>query len=405
MHPAPRRLGGEQDPGPGIADEAAQPRRGIPGAVVGGQFRQGASCEIHAVAAACRAGIDPHAPVASDAVVEIPGPHVEGVGRKNRALHVMALRLVSPCDFGQVGFCGRVDVRLEYEHGVGRQVVEQRRGILVEQRQVVLDPLGRQSRTDVLVDVAATHIGIEGAVPGGSEAGDAGRVDGHFPRRQDADTVGLGDGSLGIGIEQPEAVDLVVEEVDANRVRTTHREDVDQRTADGELAPFGHRVDGPVAGACQALPLGGDVEGLADGDDQRLAVHETRRREALQQGGDRHDQDAAFGAGQLVERFQTFGDDVLMGREMIVGEGFPVRKGQNGYPARREEAYLAQRVKRGLRVRRDVDDEVFRVVGEPGGHQGTTTAVESLPVVHEVWRRGLGRRRRSHGAMLSPTAS
>ena len=97
--------------------------------------------------------------------------------------------------------------------------------------------------------MAASDVGIERAMPGGAEAGDSGRIDGHLPGRQDAHAVGLGDGPLGVGVEQPQAVDLVVEEVDANRVGAAHREDIDERTADRELAPLGHGVDGPVAGA------------------------------------------------------------------------------------------------------------------------------------------------------------
>ena len=46
----------------------------------------------------------------------------------------------------------------------------------------------------------------------------------------------------------------------------------------------------------------------------------------LHQGGRRHHQDPLAALGQPVEGRQPLGDDVLMGREDIVGQGLPVRK-------------------------------------------------------------------------------
>ena len=104
-------------------------------------------------------------------------------------------------------------IRFQHDHGGFRQVVEQRRrGVgAEEERQVVFDAGRRQPFAHVAIDRAALHIDIEGAVPGILEAANGGGIERHFPRRQNANGIGLGNRALGIDIEGAQGVDFVIE--------------------------------------------------------------------------------------------------------------------------------------------------------------------------------------------------
>ena len=57
-----------------------------------------------------------------------------------------------------------------------------------------------------------------------------------------------------------------------------------------------------------------------------MAVQEAVRANALHQRVNRQNQHAARQGGQLVQGGETGGDNVLMGREAVVGQRFPVSK-------------------------------------------------------------------------------
>ena len=125
--------------------------------------------------------------------------------------------------FGGVGYA-----RVQNECRVFGQVVEQGCRGLEEKGQVVLDALRRKAVADVLVNLAAAHVDIERAVPGVAETGYSGGVQRRLAARQDAHGVRLADRALAVDVENPQRVDLVVEEVDAHGVCGTHREHVDE---------------------------------------------------------------------------------------------------------------------------------------------------------------------------------
>ena len=331
--------------------------------------------------------------------------------RQDRALNVVAQRLVARRHVVEVplGCAGRIC--FEHEHGALGQIVEQRggawrvaigRAVAEEQRQVVLDALGNDAGAHVLVDAALAHVDIERPMPGIAETGDSSRVHGHFPRRQDAHLGNFGVGPLGVRIEQAQRVDFVVEQIDAHRTRSAHRKHVQQRPPNRELAALGNRVGSAVARRDQTLALGGDVERLPDFEQQRLALHEARRRQALQQGGGRHHQDAVRGLGQLEQRRQALGNDVLMRGEVVVGKDLPVRKREHGEIRPSEEANLVAYPSGPLGARGDIDDKLSGRGSHPRSRKAPGTAEEPLPVVQKAGRRGFQRGRMSHAAILPP---
>ena len=247
----PGGLRGEQHPRARVGDEGAQARRRIGGAVVGGDVRQLPAAEADAVPMLLPVRIQPCSPVFLQLRVQVGRAQEQAARRQDRPLWIVAQVFVARRHVVQVLLGRAGGIGFEHEHRALREIVEQRRRawrvgagrpVAEEERQVVLDALGDDAGAHVLVDAALADVGVEGAVPGVAEAGDSGGVHGDFPRRQDAHLRGFGVGALGIGVEQAQGIDFVVEQVDAHRIGGAHREDVQERSAHGELAAFGDRV-------------------------------------------------------------------------------------------------------------------------------------------------------------------
>ena len=139
-------------------------------------------------------------------------------------------------------------------------------------------------------------------------------------------------------------------------------------------------ADAPVAETLEAGSRLVEVQAFARGQHHAAAVDELGRGQAAHQGGDGYDQGAAAACRQPIQSSQTFGDDVLMRGEQVVGQGLPVGKVQDLAPAgAEEEAQLGFQTMRG------------RGVGHHHQHQAGVTA------------HGLGDRYRAAGAVqVSP---
>ena len=219
------------------------------------------------------------------------------------------------------------------------QVIEQRRGFVEEQRQVVLDTGRGDPAAQVLKDRAAPEVDIEALAEPRLEARDRILLQRKLSRRQQTNGVHLVDGALVFRIEGAQGLDFVVEQVDAIGQFAAHREQVDQRAAHGEFAVLVHRVDVAIAAGLEPGAHLLDVEFLADVQHQAAAEQESRRRQAMQGRGDRHHQHAMTQLRQPVQGGDALGNDVLVRREQVVGQGFPVREMQHGQ-IRGEEAQL-----------------------------------------------------------------
>ncbi len=197
--------------------------------------------------------------------------------------------------------------------GVLGQVLEEGGRVFMEQRQVVLDPPRQSPLAHLPVDEAGLGVPFEAVAPVAPEAGDGFLVDGKLPRRKQADGLYLLDGTLGLGIEGADAVDLVVEEVDAVGYLAAHGIEVEQRTAHGELPVSHHLGDALVAGAFQPLAEGVDLQPLPCLQDQGVKFQVARWQDALLQGGRRYHQNAAACLLQAVQGKQPLGDQLRQG--------------------------------------------------------------------------------------------
>ena len=195
----------------------------------------------------------------------------------------------------------RVEDRLRLDvEVVGVGVVEGRADVLPVVAQRRLDVLLRRDhdvgvaeQVEQLAEaVDGQQLGDVGAVLGGLERRDLGQLavlGRQLGGGRDLDHLGLAERALGEGREPAQRLDLVAEEVDADRALLGRRVDVEQAAADRELAAVLDLVDALVAGGDE---VGGDlveVEQLAHA--QREAVRAQRRVGDLLRQGDGGDDD------------------------------------------------------------------------------------------------------------------
>ena len=164
---------------------------------------------------------------------------------------------------------------------VPRQVVEQRRGFVEKQRQVILDPGGGNAAGQVLKDRAATEVDIEPLAKARLETGHGVFLQRELAGRQQAHRLHFIDGSLGLRVEGAQGLDFIVEQVDPVRQFAAHREQVDQRTAHGELAMLIHRVNAAITAGLKARAHLFDIKLLPHVQHQAAAQQELGRRQAM----------------------------------------------------------------------------------------------------------------------------
>ncbi len=237
-----------------------------------------------------------------------------------------------------------------------RQILEQMRGALEEQRQVELDAARRDPGAHVAIHGLLGQIPRESHPIAAPELAHRVGVQRHLSRRQQVDAIELVQGALGLGIEPPDAVDIAVEEVDSIRRIGPHGKHVDQRAPHRELAVRHDLRDRGIARKGQLRPQALEVQSLADVHFERVRAHEAARCEPLQQRVDRDQPDDVARPRQLGEGREASRGDVGVCGERIVGQGLEVRKDPYRQRRRREKADLVTQPLGLARARRD-DDE------------------------------------------------
>ena len=164
---------------------------------------------------------------------------------------------------------------------VSRQIVEQGRGFIEKQRQVVLDTRRGDAAAQVLKDRAATEVDIKTLAKARLEPGHRVFLQRELTCRQQAHRFNLVDRALGLGVEGAQGLDFVVEQVDPVRQFAAHREQVDQRAAHGELAMLIHRIDAAIATGLKPGTHLLHIQLLADVQHQAAAEQELGRGQAM----------------------------------------------------------------------------------------------------------------------------
>ncbi|MNF88120.1 hypothetical protein D3C84_706060 [compost metagenome] len=139
-------------------------------------------------------------------------------------------------------------------------------------------------------------------------------------------------------------------------------------------------VHATVAGGFQAQPHLVDIQLLADVQHQAGTQQEAGRRQAVEGSGDGHHQHAAFDSGQSVKGVDALGNDVLVRREEVVGQGFPIREVQY-VQVRGEEAELLLQAFGGLAVGGQQQCEALAGAGRFGNGQAQGGTGQVAPVL------------------------
>ena len=114
-------------------------------------------------------------------------------------------------------------------------------------------------------------------------------------------------------IENSQRVNFVIEEVNPEGHARSHGENVHNRTPDSILAVLKYCRDASISSALELPAHLADIEFLRLFKDEAVTEDERRWGHPLEQGGRRYDENTAVSHCQLVQYFQTFRNNILMG--------------------------------------------------------------------------------------------
>ena len=218
----------------------------------------------------------------------------------------------------------RIHVADERELRAFRQIVEERRGFVEKERQIVFDARRRHAVADVLVNLRAARIALEHFAPAAAEGGARGFVERKLAARQQTHVAHGVEAALRVGIERADGVHLIVEQVDAIGQRRAHRIQVDERAAHAVFARPHDLAHVLVARERQLRLELGFVEPLALRERERVGREKRRGRHAIERRRRGHDQNVATAFAEIVQRRETFRHEILVRRERVVRQRFPV---------------------------------------------------------------------------------
>ncbi len=222
-----------------------------------------------------------------------------------------------------------VHLAVHADRGAFGQVVEDRRGPLEEQRQVVLDPGGGDAVAHVLVDAALGGIALECVAVAAAELVAPGLVHRKLARGQEPDFRHLVERALGVRVEGADRLDLLVHQIEPVGESAAHGKEIDQAAAYAVLARRDHLRDVAVAGEGELGSQRVQIERLSRLQEKTVRREKGRGREAGERGRRRNDGGVEVLAHDAVERREALRHQVVVRREMIVGQGLPVGQQQH----------------------------------------------------------------------------
>ncbi len=391
-----RALGQHQHTMLCIAQMGLEARERVLGTAHGRERRQGVEFDVvrslragrgvrRGIGGRRRGGLDDQLRIALGARVELLGAQEQRLRRQRRPLGVALHQPVALARVLPEVLERRLQVAVQHHGGIDAEVVEHRRRLLEEERQVVLDAGGRHAHAHVLVDAALGRVALQQLAPAAAKARARGVVHRELAPGQEAHLGHRVQAALGVGVEGADRVDLVVEQVDPVRHHRAHREQVDQPAAHRVLARAHHLRDVAVAGQRELRLELGLFQLLPALEMEGVARQEGRGRQAVERGGRRHDHHVGLALADAPQRGEPLADQVLVRREAVVGQRLPVRK-EGGAQAGREERQLV-----------DQAPCVVGVGGEDGG--GAAGGFFALGQAREQQGVGRGGRARQREAL------
>jgi hypothetical protein len=195
--------------------------------------------------------------------------------------------------------CGVVEegARLgDHDERVSGQIVGEHTGLLVEVRQVTLHPV----EVDPLLHEfeVVRYLGLVGGAisQGRARTGHGARAQDDLPTPEDLRGTRISDALAGARYVPAQRLDLVAEELGADRMHPVRGIDVEHTAAHGERPAFPGGLDALVSHARQASRRLLQIDGAAGYEHERLEdVGALRRQRAQQSPGRRHDDRRATG--------------------------------------------------------------------------------------------------------------
>ena len=344
---AARRIGDDERRAVAAVEELPQARSRVRPPTIDRDVGCGTNAGVRGVGLVLGRCADRHATEALGLGEELFGVEEQAIGRQQRPLSVGREESMP---LG--GIALEVEQRLldvaEQDYGrIGRQVVEERRGLVEEKRQVVLDAGARNAATDVAIDRRLGRIAFEGRAPAAAKRGACFLVHREFATRQQAHFLDRIQAALRVDVEGLDRFDLVAEEVEAIGHHRSHREEIDQPAAHAVLAGGHHLRHVLIAGQCELGAQSRFVERLALPEEERVGGKVRGWSESVRRGGCRRDQHVALAARDVMQRGQTFGHQVLMRRELVVRQCLPVGQQVNAELGREEAQLVVQSLRGG----------------------------------------------------------
>ncbi len=345
-----------------VADVRMQARQRILGAAHHRQIAQ--LLEVRVVGHVLHARPQRELRMRVGAGVELLGAQEQRFGRQRGPVRVALHQAEAVLRVLPEALEGRLQVAMQHHGGVLSKIVEHGGRLVEEERQVVLDAGGGHAVAHVLVDAAFGGVALQQFAPAAAELGPGRIVHGELAAGQQAHLGHGVEAALRVRIEGADGVDLVVEQVHPVGHGRAHGEEVDQAAAHRVFARSHHLRDVAVAGQRE---LGAElrlVQLLLDLEMEGVGRQERGRREAVERRGGRHQHHVGAGVPVLLadapERGQALADEVLVRRERVVGQRFPVGE-QRAAQLGREERHLVDQALRVGGVGRDDGG------GAPGG--------------------------------------
>ncbi len=252
------------------------------------------------------------------------GRHESLLRRQQGSLPVVPVLFVPRGDVGPLGVERRPEADQIDDHAARRQVCGESRRVAEEERQPGLDARRNLAGRDGAIDTARLRITFETLAPPAAERGDRFGGCRNLACRQERDRREPLAGPLVRRVEGTHRFDQVVEQVETVGPRRAGRVQVQDGAAYRELARAQDLGDLRITGVHQPGAQGRQVDALARRQGKCVGRDERLRREPVEEGCLRRDDDVALQSGQGGERREPLGDDVRMRRERIIGQRFAV---------------------------------------------------------------------------------
>lgn len=354
-----RRVGAQQDTGARARDQGAQLAYGIFGAAGHGHVGRGNEIRMR------RLGRQRQARKILEARVQGLAVQEQGRRRQHRTLPVAFQEVVAAGRVLRKTLYGFIDIAQRDCERAGVEVVEQRGRLFEEQRQVVLHAGEGDAVADVLVGQGARWIAFEDLAETRAEMIARGLVHGKFAPGQQPHLAHGIEAALGVDVERADGFDFVVEQVQAVGHGRAHGKQIDQPAAQAKFArrrDLGHMV---VVRQRQLRAQRRFVQLVALPEREGVGGQEGRRRQAVQRRRDGHGQDIDRLGHERVQGVQALGDQVLVRRKGVVGQGFPVGKLPHAQLRREKRDFVGQAL--GLqRIGREHDNGFAGLAGQIG---------------------------------------